>query len=122
MAHFQGRAVGGIAVLLGILMIVGGVTKLAGAPQQVAAFAVWGLPPWFRALVGTFEVIGGTLVIAPATAPLGSAILATIMVGALWAHAAAGQWAHLVPVSVLLALLALVFHRNSSRLVHLLGA
>src|SRR5579872_4578780 len=122
MAESRGRIVRGIAVLLGVVMIAGGAAKLGGAPMQVVAFARWGLPAWFRALVGTFEVIGGALMIAPATAPFGSAILATIMVGALWAHAAAGEWMQLIPVAVLLTLFAVVFRRYSHHVVHLLGA
>jgi uncharacterized membrane protein YphA (DoxX/SURF4 family) len=83
-----GRTVAILAALLGVLMIGGGVMKLAGQSVQVAAFAALELPAWFRALVGTFEVIGGTLLAIPPSRPVGSLILSTIMVGALWAHTA----------------------------------
>lgn len=110
-----------LAAFLGVAMIGGGVTKLVGQSAQVAAFAVWGLPPWFRALVGTFEVLGGLLLLMPATIPAGSVILSTIMVGALWAHAAAGEWPHLIPVVVLLTLFLTIFMRNRGRVIQLLG-
>ena len=110
-----------LAVLLGLVMIGGGATKLAGQSSQVAAFAGWGLPPWFRELVGTFEVLGGILLILPRFAPAGSLILSTIMVGALWAHAANREWPDLAPVLVLLTLFLAIFRSNRARALQLLG-
>jgi uncharacterized membrane protein YphA (DoxX/SURF4 family) len=103
------RAVRALAMLLGVAMIGGGAMKLIGQPGQVTAFAAWGLPPWFRALVGTFEVLGGSLLIVPATTPAGSLILSTIMVGAAWVHAAYREWPHELPVIVLLTLFLTIF-------------
>ncbi|HEV2984106.1 MAG TPA: DoxX family protein, partial [Vicinamibacterales bacterium] len=71
--------------------------------------------------VGTFEIVGGMLLLVPATTPVGSLILSTIMVGALWTHAAQREWVDLVPVMVLLTLFLLIFRRNRSRAVQLLG-
>jgi uncharacterized membrane protein YphA (DoxX/SURF4 family) len=122
MAQSTGRGIGILAAVLGIVMIGGGVSKLAGESHQVAMFAQVGLPSWFLALVGTFEVIGGILLAAPPSTPAGSLILSTIMVGALWAHAANGEWAELIPVSVLLTLFLLIFRGNRSRAIRLLGA
>jgi len=122
MAQSTSRGIGILAAVLGIVMIGGGVSKLAGESHQVAMFTQVGLPSWFLALVGTFEVIGGILLAAPPSTPAGSLILSTIMVGALWAHAAKGEWAELIPVSVLLALFLLIFQRNRSRAIQLLGA
>jgi uncharacterized membrane protein YphA (DoxX/SURF4 family) len=110
-----------VAVLLGLVMTGSGVTKLAGESHQVAMFALVGLPNWFLALVGTFEVIGGILLAIPMTTPLGSVILSTIMVGALWAHAAQREWVNLFPVSVLLAMFLMIVRTNRWRLVKLLG-
>jgi len=110
-----------LAGLLGVAMIGGGAMKLVGEAGQVTAFAAWGLPAWFRALVGTFEVLGGLLLIVPATTPVGSLILSTIMVGAFWVHAAHGEWPHLVPVMVMLTLLLTIFRGNRDRAVRLLG-
>jgi hypothetical protein len=39
-------------------MIGSGFSKLAGESHQVAMFELVGLPPWFRALAGTFEALG----------------------------------------------------------------
>ena len=122
MARSTSRVIGILATVMGVVMIGSGVSKLVGEAHQVAMFAQAGLPSWFLALVGTFEVIGGILLAVPSSTPAGSLILSTIMVGALWTHAAQGEWAKLVPVSVLLALLLLIFQRNRSRAVRLLGA
>ena len=122
MAQSTGRGVGILAAVLGVMMIGSGVSKLVGESHQVAMFAQVGLPHWFLALVGTFEVIGGILLAVPASRPAGSLILSTILVGALWTHVAQGEWMNLVPVGVLLALLLLIFQRNRGRAVRLLGA
>ena len=121
MKESRSRVFTAIAVLLGVVMIGGGAAKLMGQSGQVAAFARWGLPPWFRALVGTFEVAGGIGLALPTTRPAGSAILATIMVGALWAHAANGEFPDLIPAAVLLTLFLAILQRNRARAIRLLG-
>jgi uncharacterized membrane protein YphA (DoxX/SURF4 family) len=121
MSQSRSRIFAVLGALLGVAMIGGGAMKLIGQPSQVAAFTAWGLPGWFRALVGTFEVLGGVLLIIPTTTPAGSLILSTIMVGALWAHTANGEWPHLIPVLVLLTLFLTIFRRNRARAVQLLG-
>jgi len=121
MTQSRRRIVPVLAALLGLAMIAGGSLKVAGESHQVAAFGAWGLPPWFRALVGTFEVLGGILLTVPATTPVGSLILSTIMVGALWAHVANSEWPQLAPVGVLLTLFLVIFRSNRSRAVRLLG-
>jgi len=115
------RVVAVLAVLAGLVMAGGGAMKLAGQPGVVQEFGVLGLPAWFRMLVGTFEVIGGVLVVVPATIPAGSLILSTILVGALWAHAVQGEWLQAVPALVLLPLFLTIFRVNRGRAIHLLG-
>ena len=121
MRETPGRMLRALSALLGVVIIGGGAMKLLGQAAQVAAFTSWGLPTWFRALVGTFEVVGGGLLIVPKTTPVGSLILATIMVGALWAHAANGEWPHLAPAAILLTLFLAIFRQNRARAVQLLG-
>lgn len=115
------RVVAVLAVVLGLAMIGGGAMKLVNQSGQVAAFGALGLPAWFRVLVGTFEVIGGLLVIVPTTTPAGSLILSTILVGALWAHVAHGDWSHAVPAVILLPLFLTIFRANRRRAIQLLG-
>jgi putative oxidoreductase len=121
MLQKPGRGVVILATLLGIVMIGGGLSKLAGESHQVAMFKLVGLPQWFLFLVGTFEVIGGILLLVPAMTPVGSLILATIMVGAIWTHMAQADWVSVGPVTILLALFLWIFSRNRGRAVQLLG-
>ena len=121
MKLFRSRTVPIGAAVLGLVMIGGGVMKLASQPGVAAQFAGFGLPAWFRALVGTFEVLGGLLLMMPSTTPIGSLVLSTIMVGAVWAHAANGQWPEILPSAVLLIVFLAIFRRNRSRAIHLLG-
>jgi uncharacterized membrane protein YphA (DoxX/SURF4 family) len=110
-----------ITMVLGVVMSISGITKLIGEAHQVAMFTLVGLPHWFLMLVGTFELVGGILLLVPRTTPVGSLILATIMIGALWAHVAQGEWVSLVPVTVLLTVFLLVFRSSRTRAVQLLG-
>jgi putative oxidoreductase len=121
MAKSSSRTMLVVAPVLGLMMAVSGLTKLLGESHQVTMFMVVGLPSWFLALVGTFEVIGGILLLVPAATPVGSLILSTIMVGALWTHVAHGEWINLVPVGVLLTVLLLIFRSSRSRAMQLLG-
>jgi len=109
-----------LVILLGVGMIGSGATKLGGQSTQVAAFAAFGLPGWFRALVGTFEVVGGLLVIVPATTPAGSLIVSTILVGAVWAHASQADWPHAIPALFLLLIFLAIFRANRDRAFALL--
>src|SRR5262245_16396737 len=93
----KSRIVAAFAILLGLAMIGGVPTQPIGQSDQIAAFNGLGLPAWFRVLVGAFEVLGGVLVIVPSTIPAGTLMLSTILVGALWAHVAHGEWARAIP-------------------------
>jgi putative oxidoreductase len=121
MAQPPSRGIIVLATVLGIVMTGGGLSKLSGESHQVAMFVLHGLPRWFLVLVGTFEMLGGILLLVPATTPIGSLVLSTLMVGALWTHAVHGEWIDLIPVTVLLTLFLLIFGRNRSRAVRLLG-
>jgi uncharacterized membrane protein YphA (DoxX/SURF4 family) len=110
-----------MSILLGVAMIAGGTAKLVGVASIVDSFVKWGLPDWFRVLVGTFELIGGVLLALPATIPIGGVILATIMVGALWTHAANGEWSQTLPSGVLLVLFLTILTRTRTRAIQLLG-
>jgi putative oxidoreductase len=110
-----------MSTVLGIVMIGSGAAKLVGPASIVESFAKWGLPSWFRILVGTFEVIGGALLALPATIPIGGVILATIMVGALWTHVANGELTHTVPSGIVLTLLLTILAKARPRAIHLLG-
>jgi uncharacterized membrane protein YphA (DoxX/SURF4 family) len=120
MAKIPDRVATLLAAFFGLAIVGSGVVKLAGQSSQVAAFAALGLPAWFRALVGTFEVLGGLLVIVPAARPVGSLIVSTILVGALWAHTAYGEWPRAVAVIVLLTVFLSIFRASRRRAIQFL--
>ena len=110
-----------VFVVVGVAMIASGAAKLIGPAPIVESFVKWGLPGWFRVLVGTFEAIGGVLLALPPTIPVGAAILSTIMVGALWTHVANGEWSRTPPSGVLLLLFLIILTTNRARAIRLLG-
>jgi len=115
------RSIRVLAIVLGVVLGGGGLSKLASQSTQVSHFIGWGLPHWFLLLVGTFEAIGGVLLAAPGSRPVGSLILSTIMVGALWTHVVHAEWLDAFPVVIVLALLLVVFRSTRGRAIQLLG-
>lgn len=71
MASSGSRTMSVVAMVLGVVMSISGTTKLIGESHQVAMFTLVGLPHWFLMLAGTFEVIGGMLLLVPTTTPIG---------------------------------------------------
>jgi uncharacterized membrane protein YphA (DoxX/SURF4 family) len=120
-AHIESRIVRVLAPTLGLVLCGSGLGKLASQAAQVSHFVGWGLPHWFLLLVGTFEVLGGILLVVPMLRPVGSLVLSTIMVGALWTHAAHAEWLEAVPVVIVLTLLLYLLRETRSRAVRLLG-
>lgn len=121
MAMHETRLLRVVATIVAIALIGSGAAKLLGEPNSAVHFTAWGLPHWFLLLVGSFEVAGGVLLATPATTPVGSLILATIMVGAVWTHASHAEWGSLVPPAILLTVLMTIFRSTRARAIHLLG-
>jgi hypothetical protein len=53
---------------------------------MVALFTAVGFGQWFRYVTGILELTGAVLIMVPKTRRIGSALLATTMLGALTAH------------------------------------
>lgn len=75
---------GGIAAFF----VAFGLEKFGTSPHSpwVDIFARIGFGQWFRFATGCIECAGGLLFVAPKTCPIGAAILATTMAGAVLAH------------------------------------
>lgn len=56
--------------------------KLTGQPATVALFAAVGFGQWFRYAVGSYELIGATLLVYPRTTVIGTIALSALMLGA----------------------------------------
>ena len=59
--------------------------KLVGS-SWVSLFAAIGFGQWFRYFTGAVQLAGSALLLVPATARLGAALIASTMVGAMAAH------------------------------------
>ncbi|CAN5651725.1 hypothetical protein BH24ACT21_BH24ACT21_16670 [soil metagenome] len=79
-----------LKVLLGLVFLGAGGSKLAGAQQMVEMFDHFKYPRWFMYFTGAVEIVGalGVLVgiLAPVLAVLGGLLLAATMVGAVFTH------------------------------------
>ncbi len=97
-----------VSVLLGLLFLGAGGSKLAGGQMHVESFARWGYPPWFQYVTGLVEVAAALLIVLPATRFYGAALLVCTMLGAVATHVMAGESSMLGGPAVLLGLSAVV--------------
>ena len=79
------------ASLLGWFFAGAGVMRLLPVSFDVALFASWGLPGWFRTAVGLAELTVGILSLRPGWRPVGLIGIGVVMVAAGTMHAALGH-------------------------------
>lgn len=113
-----------LQVLLGLVFLGAGGSKLAGAQMQVESFDRWRLPQWFRPMVGGIELVGAMGLLVGLALPWLTAVAALwlggVMVGALLTHLRARDSAqNFVPPTVLLGVAATVVSLRWSALVGL---
>jgi putative oxidoreductase len=63
-----------------------GASKLTGDPAMIRVFDAVGFGQWFRYVTGLIEVSSAVLLLVPAWSPVGAALLACTMIGAIAAH------------------------------------
>lgn len=68
-----------------------GTAKFSDASGWARAFVVWHFPVWFRILIGILETSAALLLLLRRTAPIGAAIIATVMLGGMGTHIYWGQ-------------------------------
>ena len=68
-----------------------GSAKFSDTSGWAKAFAVWHFPVWFRVLIGCMEITGAILLVTRRTAPLGAALIAVVMLGAMGTHISRGH-------------------------------
>jgi uncharacterized membrane protein YphA (DoxX/SURF4 family) len=103
-----------LSVLLAALFLMAGSMKFVAAEQASAQFAGLGYPDWFRVLIGAIEVGGGLLLLVPRTAFYAAAVLAVVMLGAVYTVLSAG-WAQAVVPAVVFILLVIVGYARRPR-------
>ncbi|MBW2454393.1 MAG: DoxX family protein [Deltaproteobacteria bacterium] len=87
------RSVGlwAVTVVLAMIFVGVGVTKLAATDLFEAHFARWGLPLWLIWLSGAIEATGGLVVLVPSMATVGAGLLALSAAGAVVIHVTHGE-------------------------------
>jgi uncharacterized membrane protein YphA (DoxX/SURF4 family) len=69
-------------VVLALMFLMAGGSKLAGTPDMVRLFDAVGLGQWLRYVTGTIEVTSGIALLVPSAAPFGALLLIPTMLGA----------------------------------------
>lgn len=70
----------------GVLFVAVGLAKFETKSYWVELFAEVGLGNWFRYLTGVLQVLGGLLLLAPATMRAGTVLAGCTMAGAVAVH------------------------------------
>lgn len=63
-----------------------GVAKFSDESGWAKAFTNWHFPVWFRILIGVCETVAAALLLTRRTAPIGAALIALVMLGAMGTH------------------------------------
>jgi uncharacterized membrane protein YphA (DoxX/SURF4 family) len=69
-----------VTVVLAVVFLAAGLTKLIGLPQQVELFHRFGLPHWALLVVGTLEILFALLLFARPTRSYGAMGLTLVMI------------------------------------------
>ncbi|MGW2936127.1 DoxX family protein [Streptomyces sp. NPDC001156] len=71
-----------LQVILAVLFVMAGVSKLAGAQDMVKLFQDVGVGQWLRYVTGSLELAGAVLLLVPRLSALGGLMLTGVMAGA----------------------------------------
>ncbi|MCC8964289.1 DoxX family protein [Bradyrhizobium sp. Pear76] len=94
----------GVKALVATAFLSAGVLKVAGTQQMIDLFEAIGFGQWFRIFTGLIEVGGAVLLLLPASAFTGAALLAATMYCAVVLHLTLLTSLSPVPAAVLLVL------------------
>jgi putative oxidoreductase len=101
-----------LQILLGLIFLMAGTTKMIGNKMHVDNFVKWGYPQWFRSVTGAVETFGGIgLLIGiwyPGIGGLAGLWLTITMLGALFTHLRIKDKAGATMVPVILMLLSII--------------
>lgn len=91
-----------VQILLALMFVAAGSSKLMGKPEMVGLYEVIGIGQWFRYVTGLLELSGALLVVLPRTKFFGASLLGMVMTGAVLTHLFILHNAPTVPVVLLL--------------------
>ena len=117
MIRLPRAAVWALAILLAVVFVRAGISKLGGpsASGWAGRLAHWGYPPYARYVIGALEILGGLGVLIPRCRRAAAAILVALMIGALSTHAVHGELPRLIPPLVLGGLAFLLYSSRPRR-------
>lgn len=98
-----------ITLLLALAFMGAGFAKVTGQEMMIQSFTLFGLPDWFRMLIGGLEIVGGILLLLPISTGPAAFGLSIIMVGAIACHAMFTPISGAIPATVLLLLLTYIY-------------
>jgi len=100
-----------LRVALAVIFVSVGRDKFDPNSMWPALFARIGFGQWFRYLTGTLQITGALLVLIPRTFPLGIALLACTMIGAVVVWVSFGEPGNaIIPGVILIAVLGIGWH------------
>jgi uncharacterized membrane protein YphA (DoxX/SURF4 family) len=97
-----------LTLLLCAMFLNAGIRKFFENGGWSWAFRNWGLPVWFRIVIGAVETGAAVLLLHPRTAPYGAATIMTVMIGAIGMFAMHGRMQHSVAAIVSLVVAGIV--------------
>lgn len=108
--------------LLGAVLAVTGVAKLAGVKSQIEDFERFGYPQWFRLFTGTLELLAalgllGAFVVAPSFGIGGGLLGAAVLTGAIGTHVRVGDPVSVIAVPAVLLVIALLVSMTHAGIV-----
>jgi putative oxidoreductase len=114
MRKFKTIALWSLTTLLALVFLAAGVSTLVD-PAVAGQFTSWGYPDWLAMLVGILEIGGGLILLFPAVAWQGAALLAVVMAGAVFTLVRSGDTAHAIVPALLLGMVVLVGYLRHPR-------
>ena len=109
-------AIWALAILLMVVFVLVGTSKLAGpsATRWSERFVHWGYPAGAAGLIGVLEIVSGLAVLLPKTRRPAAAMMVGLMLGALATHLVHGEFLRLIPPFVLGGFAFLVYTSGRS--------
>ncbi|MFJ7946896.1 DoxX family protein [Streptomyces sp. NPDC096354] len=109
-----------LQVILAVLFVMVGASKMAGAQDMVKLFQDVGVGQWLRYATGSLELAGAVLLLVPRLSALGGLILTGVMTGAVLTCLFAIDQ-NPVPAAVLLILAAVVMWNRRELTLGIVG-
>jgi uncharacterized membrane protein YphA (DoxX/SURF4 family) len=101
-----------VQVVLAVMFLMAGNSKLAGVPTMVSLFDAIGLGQWFLYVTGVIELTAGIALLVPRAAVFGVLLLIPTMLGAIVTNVFVVHASPVMPLLLLLGASAVVWARR----------